>query len=96
MLDELLAGGHVVEESTLRSTFGVMAIHGGGLERTTDVVARSVADRAGASDIQVQVSRNDRTAIAGGDELFLESRIEATAVGRPRLAHDRPRVKKSR
>jgi N-methylhydantoinase A/oxoprolinase/acetone carboxylase beta subunit len=58
-------------------------------------LARELADRAGASDIQVRVSRNDRTAIAGGDEFFLESRIEAAAVGRPRLAHDRPRPSKA-
>jgi N-methylhydantoinase A/oxoprolinase/acetone carboxylase beta subunit len=59
-------------------------------------LAGELADRAGASDIQVQVNRNDRTAVAGGDEFFLESRIEATAIGRPRLAHDRPNVKKGR
>jgi N-methylhydantoinase A/oxoprolinase/acetone carboxylase beta subunit len=52
-------------------------------------LAYDLADRAGASDIQVQVGRNDRTAVAGGDEFFLESRIEATAVGRPRLARER-------
>ena len=59
-------------------------------------LARELADQAGASDIQVHVDRNDRTAIAGGDEFFLESRVEATAVGRPRLAHDRPRSPGSR
>lgn len=53
-------------------------------------LARELADRAGASEIQVRVERDDRTALAGGDEFFLESRIEATAFGRPRLAHDLP------
>jgi hypothetical protein len=58
------------------------------LERARGL-ALELADRAGASDIQVQVHRDDRRAIAGGDEFFLESRIEATAIGRPRLAKDR-------
>ncbi|MBN1835604.1 MAG: hydantoinase/oxoprolinase family protein [Spirochaetales bacterium] len=53
-------------------------------------VAYERAERAGALDIHVQADRNDRTAIAGGDEFFLESRIEAVAVGRPRLAHGNP------
>jgi hypothetical protein len=58
-------------------------------EERARALARELADRAGASDIQVHVNRNDRTAIAGGDEFFLESRVEATAIGRPRLARDR-------
>ena len=33
----------------LRGTFGFMAIHGGNLERATDVVALEAAERAGAS-----------------------------------------------
>jgi phage replication-related protein YjqB (UPF0714/DUF867 family) len=46
---ELLARDGVEEHSTLRSNFGVLAFHGGALERVTDVVAREVAERAGAS-----------------------------------------------
>jgi phage replication-related protein YjqB (UPF0714/DUF867 family) len=46
---ELLAAPGVVEELELRGTFGVMAYHGGSLEECTDVVARAVAERAGAS-----------------------------------------------
>jgi phage replication-related protein YjqB (UPF0714/DUF867 family) len=46
---DLLARSDVVEESTLRSSFGILAFHGGALERVTDVVAREVAERAGAS-----------------------------------------------
>ncbi len=38
-----------LEESTLRSRFGFMAIHGGGLEQMTDVIAERAADAAGAS-----------------------------------------------
>jgi phage replication-related protein YjqB (UPF0714/DUF867 family)/gamma-glutamylcyclotransferase (GGCT)/AIG2-like uncharacterized protein YtfP len=48
-LSALLANPDVVESSTLRSTFGFMAIHGGGLERMTDVIAELAADGAGAS-----------------------------------------------
>lgn len=48
-LSELLADPAVVEESALRSTFGFMAIHGGGLEKMTDVIAERAADAAGAS-----------------------------------------------
>lgn len=46
---ELLAMDDIVEECVLRSTFGVMAYHGGGLEEMTDVVARTAAELAGAS-----------------------------------------------
>ncbi|MDH4168164.1 MAG: poly-gamma-glutamate hydrolase family protein [Acidimicrobiia bacterium] len=49
MLDEVLARPDVTEEVELGSDVGLMAIHGGGLERTTDVVAREVADRIGGS-----------------------------------------------
>ncbi|MCV7227701.1 poly-gamma-glutamate hydrolase family protein [Mycolicibacterium komossense] len=48
-LSELLAEPGVVESSTLRSRFGFMAIHGGGLEQMTDVIAERAADAAGAS-----------------------------------------------
>lgn len=49
MLDEVLARPDVDEVCEIRSSLGVMAIHGGGLERTTDVVADEVARRTGAS-----------------------------------------------
>ena len=45
----LLAVGGVSEELELRSTVGVCALHGGGLERATEVVAREVAARTGSS-----------------------------------------------
>lgn len=48
-LAELLAEPGVVEQSTLRSRFGFLAIHGGGLEQMTDVIAARAADAAGAS-----------------------------------------------
>jgi len=46
---ELLATPGVIEHSTLRSQFGFMAIHGGGLEQMTDVIAERAADAADAS-----------------------------------------------
>ncbi|MEC8998816.1 MAG: poly-gamma-glutamate hydrolase family protein [Actinomycetota bacterium] len=48
-LADLLALTDVVEELEVRSTIGVCALHGGGLERATEVVAREVAERTGAS-----------------------------------------------
>ncbi|MDG4665778.1 poly-gamma-glutamate hydrolase family protein [Mycobacterium sp. 236(2023)] len=48
-LSELLADPAVIEESTLRSRIGFMAIHGGGLEQMTDVIAERAADAADAS-----------------------------------------------
>ncbi len=48
-LSDLLAQPGVVETCTLRSRFGFLAIHGGGLEQMTDVIALRAADAAGAS-----------------------------------------------
>jgi phage replication-related protein YjqB (UPF0714/DUF867 family) len=48
-LSELLESPGVVEECTLRSRFGFLAIHGGGLEQMTDVIAERAADAADAS-----------------------------------------------
>jgi phage replication-related protein YjqB (UPF0714/DUF867 family) len=39
----------VVEHSVLRSRFGFLAIHGGGLEQMTDVIAERAAEAADAS-----------------------------------------------
>ncbi len=49
MLREFLARPEVTETSELRSGFGIMAFHGGNLERTTDVIASEVAARTGSS-----------------------------------------------
>ena len=46
---ELLASPDVIETSTLRSRFGFLAIHGGGLEQMTDVIAERAAQVANAS-----------------------------------------------
>lgn len=48
-LSALLAEPDVIEDSRLRSRFGFLAIHGGGLEQMTDVIAERAADAAGAS-----------------------------------------------
>lgn len=49
MLASLLAHPDVTELCELRSRIGLMAYHGGNLERSTDAVAREVAERTGAS-----------------------------------------------
>ncbi|MGH9136393.1 MAG: poly-gamma-glutamate hydrolase family protein [Acidimicrobiales bacterium] len=49
MLAELLAHPGVEEECILRGAFGLMAFHGGNLERGTDDIAAAAAARAGAS-----------------------------------------------
>lgn len=48
-LSELLARPDVTESRVLRSTFGFLAIHGGGLEKMTDVIAERAAAEADAS-----------------------------------------------
>jgi phage replication-related protein YjqB (UPF0714/DUF867 family) len=48
-LGQLLAEPGVTEVSRLRSRFGFLAIHGGGLEEMTDVIAERAADAADAS-----------------------------------------------
>ncbi len=46
---ELLEVDGVREELEMRSRFGFMAFHGGGLEAMTDVIARHAAERSGSS-----------------------------------------------
>ena len=46
---ELIARPDVDEVCELRGRFGLMAFHGGNLERTTDVIAQEAAERSGAS-----------------------------------------------
>jgi phage replication-related protein YjqB (UPF0714/DUF867 family) len=48
-LSALLSEPGVTEVSKLRSRFGFFAIHGGGLEEMTDVIAERAAEAAGAS-----------------------------------------------
>lgn len=49
MFRSLLARPEVTEVCEIRSTFGLMAFHGGNLERATDVIAAEVAERTGSS-----------------------------------------------
>ncbi len=49
MLREFLDRPEVSEICELRGRFGIMAFHGGNLERTTDAIAREVAERTGSS-----------------------------------------------
>ena len=49
MLRDLLARPEVTEICELRGSFGLMAFHGGNLERCTDVIAAEVAERTDAS-----------------------------------------------
>lgn len=49
MLREFLNQPDVSEVCHLRGRFGIMAFHGGNLERTTDVIAQEVADRTDSS-----------------------------------------------
>jgi phage replication-related protein YjqB (UPF0714/DUF867 family) len=49
LFEELLAHPGVEEVCELRSSFGLMAFHGGNLEKATDTIASRVADEAGAS-----------------------------------------------
>ncbi len=49
MLREFLNRPEVSEICELRGRFGIMAFHGGNLERTTDVIATEVANRTGSS-----------------------------------------------
>lgn len=49
MLAELLAHPGVEEECRLGSTFGILAFHGGSLERGTDDIAVAAAEASGAS-----------------------------------------------
>ncbi len=57
MLREFLDRPEVTEICELRGRFGIMAFHGGNLERTTDVIAREVADRTGSSVYAVVQAR---------------------------------------
>jgi phage replication-related protein YjqB (UPF0714/DUF867 family) len=49
VLDDLLAHDGVEEVCELGSTFGIMAFHGGNLERGTDQIAEAAAGASGAS-----------------------------------------------
>jgi hypothetical protein len=51
--------------------------------------AEELARKAGAATVTTSAEREDHSALAAGDELFVHSVVTATATGRPHLAHDR-------
>ncbi len=66
------------------------------LERAVEFASRKardeaarLADLAGVFAARLEVVRRDQAINVHGQELFLESRVTATAAGRPRLAHER-------
>jgi len=59
-LEELLAHPGVEEDLSLRSSFGVMAFHGGPLEAYTDHIAVETASRCGASLYVIRQPQNLR------------------------------------
>jgi hypothetical protein len=64
-------------------------------EERASALATQGARLAGAYEIRLQVERQDRSAPVAeewGDELFLESHVLVTAVGRPRIATDNNRT----
>ena len=64
-----------LESAAARATLAVQSL------------AEAQARRAGAAEVQISLSRNDKVVREkGGLDLFIESRIAATAFGRPRLA----------
>jgi phage replication-related protein YjqB (UPF0714/DUF867 family) len=60
MFADLLAHPGVEEVCELRSSFGLMAFHGGNLEAATDTIAAAVAARTGASLYAVRQPRDLR------------------------------------
>jgi phage replication-related protein YjqB (UPF0714/DUF867 family) len=86
MFAELLASPGVVEDVTLRSSFGVMAFHGGSLERRTDEIARRVADAAGASLYSVALPEDLRWHVPSKYVDPAESPSLAAFVGRVDVA----------
>ena len=67
MLRQFLDRPDVTEICELRGRFGMMAFHGGNLERTTDVVAAEVARRTGASFYGVTQAEPPREHLASTD-----------------------------
>jgi N-methylhydantoinase A/oxoprolinase/acetone carboxylase beta subunit len=50
------------------------------------LAVREMAERAGGDDIEIRVRRVDRSVPVSGRDLFLDTELTATAVGRPRTA----------
>lgn len=57
------------------------------LQTALEEDARSEAERAGAGDIRIRVSRDIRKATVEAQDILVEARISVEASGRPRIAH---------
>ncbi len=66
-LRSLLRRNDVAEESELRSSFGICAYHGGGLEKVTDVIAKEAAAACGASYYGLALPDDPDVHIASAD-----------------------------
>lgn len=62
------------------------------LEQALAAEARDRAERAGAAEATVTLSRDIREAEIEGRVMFIEATVTATAAGRPRVAHERAEV----
>jgi N-methylhydantoinase A/oxoprolinase/acetone carboxylase beta subunit len=51
------------------------------------LLAEGQARRAGATDVQVQTQREDHVVHLQGEDIFFDTEVTATAVGRPKLAN---------
>jgi N-methylhydantoinase A/oxoprolinase/acetone carboxylase beta subunit len=60
------------------------------MEKALTGEAQDRAQRAGAEDLRLTVTRDIREAEIEGRTMFIEATISVTASGRPRIAHDRP------
>lgn len=58
-------------------------------EERLRAAVREMAERAGGDDIEIRIRRVDRSVPVSGRELFLDTELTATAVGRPRTASAR-------
>ncbi|NLG29165.1 MAG: hydantoinase/oxoprolinase family protein, partial [Chloroflexi bacterium] len=77
---------HLPDEVRAHKDLNEAAAYAAGRARE---LALEGAERAGAEDIRVQVERRDQRAPVNsewGDEVHLQTYVDATAVGRPRLA----------
>ena len=64
---DLLSQPGITEEIEIRSSFGICAIHGGGLERATETVARDVAEKTNSSYYAVIQPEGSRLHLSSKD-----------------------------
>jgi N-methylhydantoinase A/oxoprolinase/acetone carboxylase beta subunit len=56
------------------------------------LIAESQARRAGATDVQLHTHREDHVIHLAGEDIYFDTDITATAVGRPKLADGKPAI----